>query len=360
MSNPKNEPPKSPTNTPITGKLSEHSLPQAPAIPDIGTSEYLQNLTDAINTAISRTSSDTISNLTKPDPKGAVNTVFKGTLGSREVIVRVARGSFGTFQKEQMSTKTALAEPQPINTPAVLHIGEIKEFGLNHPTYPDAFHISAFIEGKDLDDKALSLPEKIAAWKKVGTVAAALHTKKVEDFGERLFDTPQHSRSGAHSSSSWTDDIKKSLGLDSPPSRPLPTTLHRHREKIEEALALIEGYNIAPVLCHGNIQGNNVRVTPTGDISLLDWGSATGHSPLLDIAELYAFPPSRDNPEEAHELRKAFYGGYGESTTPQENKLLSAFIIVRLAQGAGYMQDKLESEVVAENVASRIGDIPWP
>lgn len=336
----------------------EARLPGLPT-PGVGTVDYIQDLSNAINSALAEINAGPIQNLAKLTPKGAVNTVFKATLHGEEVIVRVAKGSFGTFQKEAKCAQTALAEPASISTPVVKHIGKMSDFGARSLAYPDAFHISAFVKGKDLDDQALSLEKKTEAWEKVGETAARLHSKQVEGYGERLFDPPGTPVKRNDLLQTWVADIKTSLGLDSPPSRALAYILERHRDKISGALHFIASQDITPVLCHGNIQGSNVRVSENGTVSLLDWGSAAGHSALLDIAELYAFPPSRANPDEAETLRAAFFRGYGATSSPKANKLLSALIIARLAQGAAYMQDTFNALSEAEKISGRIDDISW-
>ena len=331
--------PVTPTATGLSGTLP---TPPTPTVTD---------LENAINTSLSSAKLGSITNLEQLTTNGAVNAVYKATLEDQAVIIRVAAAyELGTFQKEMACSQRVAGK---LKTPHVLFVGKTE--------YPNhAIHIAPLIDGTDLNKYTGPLDGRAEFWKQIGTATKELHKTCVGGFGEQLFDAP----TGLNQSlDTWTDRIRDQIGFRSSGTNQIPQPLKELEAKIKRAFEVINSSvkqeDTQPVLCHGNIQENNIRIDGGGIAWLIDWGTATGHDRLLDIAELYAFPPSNDADTSAR-LRQAFFEGYGETITPEESPLLRAFIIVRLAQAVAYFHGKMTPFNEYKNLQERLGDIETP
>jgi len=81
---------------------------------------------------------------------------------------------------------------------------------------------------------------------------------------------------------------------------------------------------------------------------LIDWSAATGHTPLLDIAELYSFPPGEAN-------RGAFYSGYGERFS-DDDPFVRELVILRLACGKVWLNEMIEADPLGPKVKRYVAE----
>lgn len=252
-----------------------------------------------------------ITDVVEPPPNGFTNTVYFANSSAGRVVVRVAAsGEIDTYRKE--ADVAARARSLGVRTPAVLGVGT---------TEREAFHVSQYVPGYDLNSSLVPAPG--SAWQEVGEMTQRLHSCRIPH------DTPEW-RPDA-SIARFAEDRLRYCATVSRSGAPHvgPARL----ERITEALAVLHTRTISSVLCHGNLQGNNVRVDESERPWLIDWGSASGHTRLMDIAELYFRSPGEEN-------RKAFYEGYGERFS-DEDPFVRELVILKLATGKVWLNEKL-------------------
>jgi len=239
--------------------------------------------------------------------RGLCNAVYKIETDHLPLILRVNKASeVGTYTKERWCAD--LARAQGILTPKVLAVGKTEAL---------SFHISEYVEGEDLLDLPRTARSK--AWRDVGVMLQKLHQVSAQGFGEDLAGSVH---GGAPTTlKDWADWFKEYCCESGDLIHQQVLNVEQHRKVIEN-FDMIGMAKVNPVVCHGNAVEKNFRIDKKGRTWLLDWGTASGHSPLLDIAELQAFVV---DPED----HAAFYTGYGQTYSGNEH-LLHQLTIARL------------------------------
>lgn len=250
-----------------------------------------------------------------PSPRrGISNTIFEAQSPTGKVVIKFSGiGELGVHRKEAQCA--ALAEKHGVRTPKVLAVGNSRKY---------SFHVSQFIEGKDVD--TLSEAKRIPCWQEVGRQIAKLHRVQAIGFTDE-FEAGAISP-GEATLEFWLDHAIEACGT---PSARAILGVDRS-SRLAPAFFRLSKAKFKPVICHGGLHAGNFRVDPLGGVWLIDWGEAIGHSPLRDIADLFALDATESD-------RKAFFAGYGKEFSPQDTEL-RLMIVARLAMRAIWLAER--------------------
>ena len=237
--------------------------------------------------------------------RGLCNLVFKADLESGSpVIVRLQKDLFPVYKKEAWCAE--VARNIGIRTPRVIAIGSTPSID---------FHISEYVEGRDVD--TLPIEERLTCWRQVGEMIRETNRIPVNNFGEDVSAENYHSGIKA-----WADWCRDYICEAEELVKTKIVTPEQHR-KIIDTYNFLASVKLPACLCHGNATCKNFRVDSNGNTWLLDWGTAQGHLPEMDIAEIIAFV---GEPRE----RASFFEGYGK-TFSMADELVKALVIARYA-----------------------------
>lgn len=221
---------------------------------------------------------------------GIVNRVFDIECAGDRLVLRARFGSeqVGTFLKERWCA--ARAREAGIPTPEILSVGVLGTH---------AYSIQRWSPGTPGDRYRGDIR---SLWETIGRWTKCIHSIEALGFGEELGGPV----SGDASLAGWVERQIAYALSDGELVKAAVLTASEARE-CEQRLREIAAWRCAPRLCHGDLGPRNVLVAEDGSITVLDWGTASGHAaPELDLAELLVW-----DVEPAHV--EAFLRGYGRS-----------------------------------------------
>ncbi len=246
--------------------------------------------------------------------RGVSNFIFEAKSPAGRVVIKIAGiGELGVHCKEARCAELAIKHG--VRVPDVLVVGNTERY---------SYYVTPCIPGKDLD----TLPEAQAlpCWQEVGRQIAKLHQIQVAGFTDEF-------EQGVLSAEDATLRLWLDYAVEICAAPAARSILGGDRSaRLAPAFYRLSKAKFKPVVCYGGIQGSNCRVDALGGVWLLDWGDAFGHSPLRDIADLFAFEVSENQ-------RKAFFKGYGKEFAAQETEL-RLMIVIRLAMRALWLAER--------------------
>lgn len=236
----------------------------------------------------------------RPIGQGSNNKNFLVETANGRAVVKLSQGhrqhrALQDYRKEKwcIEQSSTLGVPGP----SVLSVGEIDG---------NAFMIETFVEG--INGKQVE-GDRTSIWRKLGEYARLTHSIKVTGWGEDFFDdTPGGQRASwlkhlTYNIESLTDgDPLIDLGVL---TRDLLPVARRLLEELRDKTFQF-GLN------HGDLAMWNTLVEPSGQVNLLDWGSAEAHIvPHFDL--LYVIRQHLRDGTPTIEEMAAFRQGYGLS-----------------------------------------------
>lgn len=254
--------------------------------------------------------------------KGSVNLIFTAHARDAAVLVRMSKPEDGArallfYEKEAWCLAQAAAAGIP--GPQVLEIGRWD----GRP-----YMLQTLVEGVNGEDSG---SDEAHIWHVLGQYARRIHTIPIDGFGESLADF--HRGNAQAEWHAYVDYNLRSLTPDDALLR-----LHVYRpEQVEEIRHVFQTLRATPVrigLNHYDLALRNTLVDATGQVTLLDWGSAEAHVvPHYDLLEILRHL----SPGDARFA--AFLAGYGlddaefAALLPQVRSLalLKAFDLTRWA-----------------------------
>ena len=222
--------------------------------------------------------------------KGIGSEVYDVSVRNRRFIIKMdsSEGAWWGYRKEQWCIERAWEVGVP--GPKVVAIGQLSS---------TAFLVLEKIHGDDGSDYR---GDRVAMWRKLGEYARRINSIPVSGCGFMMTNPEK-----GQFESTWREYISGSLddlfgdgffveeGLFS------AETNHSTSADLRTLLEL----DFAPTLCHANLAPNNTIMGDDGEVYVIDWGSAMGHSaPEQDIAEVLAWGYGE-------ECEQAFLEGYG-------------------------------------------------
>jgi aminoglycoside phosphotransferase (APT) family kinase protein len=225
--------------------------------------------------------------------KGFVNQVFLVETKQQKFIIRtdLDEASLDRFVKERWCMEAAAQVG--VKTTKALEIGLID----GHP-----YMIMEYIDGISGEDAA----DKEQIWFTFGQYARKLHEIPVQGFGEHMaaagsFDGSWHDFLEYNISSLTADDKVVAMGFMS----------YTESSQIKVAFESLRSTAIKFGLTHYDLRLGNTIVSTSGELYLIDWGSATVLPvPFYDFREILDESLADDSAEFAQ-----FLSGYGMSIT---------------------------------------------
>ncbi|QOS80922.1 phosphotransferase [Paenibacillus sp. JNUCC31] len=265
--------------------------------------------------------------------KGFVNQVCVVETEGHKVVVRMNnKDNYPTFIKEKWCIEQAAAG---IPGPYTWSVGVMDE---------TAYMIQTFVEGDNgLDSKAA--PSDI--WRKLGEYAKQIHSIQVTGFGEELIDPIQGTfRSPPHpgSDGSWRGYVHYNINslTEHDPLLELGVIKKKESGIVRQWFEQLSNKKFRFGLCHGDISLKNTMVHPTGQLILLDWGSAeVTVVPYGDVIHLMRCQLRGEGPDE--EQLKAFSEGYGMSE--EELDLARHVLLLKAFDNLRWAMDKCPEQV---------------
>jgi aminoglycoside phosphotransferase (APT) family kinase protein len=237
---------------------------------------------------------------------GSCNNNYLASHKDKKLVVKLSKPdreykAASEYKKEQWCLDKAhsLAIPSPI----VLEVG--KEQGR-------AYMIQSYVEGTvgaALDDKSSLAPlVQLQVWRKLGEYARKIHTIPVTGWGEEL-------ESDGVFTGSWAKHLQYNIASlsDNDPLVSMGVLTHAQSDVLKGELLALEQKPIKFGLNHGDLALRNTIIDTSGQVSLLDWGTARAELvPYFDINEiLRSTKPNQ-------ETLQAFLDGYGISASEFE------------------------------------------
>ncbi|MFS0860238.1 phosphotransferase family protein [Paenibacillus taichungensis] len=266
--------------------------------------------------------------------KGFVNQVCLVETERHKVVVRMNnKVNYPTFIKEKWCIEQAAAAGIP--GPSTLSVGVKDEV---------AYMIQTFVEGDNgLDSKVA--PTDI--WRKLGEYARRIHSIQVAGFGEELIDPIQgtfHSPPHPGSDGSWKGYVQYNIDslTERDPLLELGVIKKRESAIVRQWFEQLQDEKFRFGLCHGDISLKNTMVHPTGQLILLDWGSAeVTVVPYGDVIHLMQCQLRGEGPD--IEQLKAFSEGYGMSV--EELDLARHVLLLKAFDTLRWAMDKRPDQV---------------
>lgn len=247
--------------------------------------------------------------------RGFVNQVCLVETASYKVIVRLNnRDEYPTFVKEKWCIEEAASVGIP--GPQTLSVGLTAEH---------AYMIQTYIEGDNGLDT--TVPTSII-WRKLGEFTKQFQSIPVNGFGREMHDELQnqfYSPPHAGSDGSWQGYVQYNINslTEQDPLIELGVITMKESQVVRQWFEQLKMQKFRFGLCHGDLSLKNTIVSPTGEITLLDWGNAEATVvPYGDIIQLMQCQLRDEGPDK--EELKAFLEGYGASTQEQERELNQA------------------------------------
>ncbi len=177
---------------------------------------------------------------------------------------------------------------------ANLHLGEVSA-PLPQPTItgalyaidaPFLFALYTFIQGETLADAYPMSPRLV---RQIGQALVALHTVQLPEAFQQQ--SPQDSLTAPFDSDLLTDlaSVETLTSHDALYLQRLHEVMQPRREQIRAFLAHSQEYArkaqqiaVSSVVCHGDPWGGNMTLSPSGQLTLLDWESAVMAPPERD------------------------------------------------------------------------------
>ncbi len=252
--------------------------------------------------------------ITAAPRSGVSSHIFEAKSPSGKVLIKIAGiGELGVHSKEARCAELAIEHG--VRAPEVLVLGNTERY---------SYYVTPFIPGKDLD----TLPEAQAlpCWQEVGRQIAKLHQIQVAGFTDEF-------EPGVLSAEDATLRLWLDYAVDICATQAARSILGGDRSaRLAPAFYRLSKAKFKPVVCYGGIRGAGCRVDALGGVWLTDWCDAFGHSPLRDIADLFAFEVSLNQ-------RNAFFKGYGKEFSAQDTEL-RLMIVIRLAMRALWLAER--------------------
>ncbi len=227
--------------------------------------------------------------------KGSVNQIFVARAGSSQVVVRMSDDPEAAGQYEKEAWCIEHAARRGIPGPKVLANGEARGF---------AYMIQTFIEGDDGRESSVA-PSRL--WRALGKYAKLIHAIEVGGLGLELSDITR-----GDSQSSWLSHVNyniESLCADDA-LIDLKVLTWPQSNAVRGMFEVLRGRRFDFGLTHGDISLKNVIVGESGEVSLLDWGSAAADIvPHMELIELLRMNMLENDPDAAG--LRSFLDGYG-------------------------------------------------
>jgi hypothetical protein len=251
---------------------------------------------------------------------GLTNRVFAAYSASGALVIRVAPpDEVTTYEKER--EYASYAASLGVRTPRVFGTAVSADWAL---------HVSEYIPGTDLNH--VEPGDSIDPWRQVGEMIHRLH---------RTF-----ARNKVFSLECWAQAISKYCSTTDPAG--IPYHCDERLLCIQKACDRLSKETAEYVLCHANLRANNIRIDPQGRAWLLDWGAATEHSRLIDVADLFAFDTSESG-------RAAFFEGYGQAFDLRDQMLVD-IVIAKLAAGYIWLEQQVRNPTRSQNSTHYIAE----
>lgn len=203
--------------------------------------------------------------------RGQVNEIYIVTTESSKYIVRIdlSESTTDRFEKEAwcMNETGKLG----ILGPTIFGVGIKAE----HP-----YMIMSYVEGKNGDEAIENEKDKI--WNELGKYARKIHSIPVEGYGEGMI-TPGVFKD------SWLRYINYNISSLTPDDKiiELGVITEKESKKIKNIFLELLNTNFNFGLIHYDLSLKNTILTTTGEVYLIDWGSAqSAPVPHLDIVEI--------------------------------------------------------------------------
>ncbi|MBP3963230.1 phosphotransferase family protein [Paenibacillus lignilyticus] len=258
--------------------------------------------------------------------KGFVNEVCVVETAAHKVVVRMNDSSvYPIYIKEKWCMEQAAAAGVP--GPEVLAIGIAGD---------TAYMLQSFVDG---DNGLDAITRESEVWRQLGIYVRRVHTIDARGFGEELINaTTGEFKSPPHpgSDGSWKGYVQYNINSLTADDRFIELGVISQEEsvKVKERFELVKRTAYRFGLNHGDLSLKNTLVSPTGEVRLLDWGSAEVHVvPDGDIMQVLQCVIVGDGPDA--EDFQAFLDGYGRKlddfTDLKPLMLLRAFDKLRWA-----------------------------
>jgi len=233
--------------------------------------------------------------------RGAMNAIVRVTTAARAFIVRMRDEGDALMEYRKERWCLDRARVTGILGPTVLQIGT---------TDGIPYMIESHIDGTPGDE----LRDSVDLWRQLGRYAKRIHAIPVSGFGRDLSEPVNGAIFNDAHAPDWPAFIRyniESLTADDPLIG-LEVYPADRRSVVRERFERLSERALPIGLCHGDLKADNTIVLDSGEVALLDWGSACAHVvPHYDMRELVAGEP-----------RDAFVEGYG--LTPAEFSLMRA------------------------------------
>lgn len=264
----------------------------------------------------------TVEEVTPINNKGIVNQIFIVRTRDSAIVVRMSKPedesrSLPFYEKEAwcLERATALGIPGP----QVLEVGQ---WG----TRP--YMLQTFVAGVNGEDSEL---DELGIWHALGQYAKLFHAIPLDGFGETLADFYK-----GNAQAEWKAFVDYNLNSLTTDDQLLRLDIYDYAqvEDIRQVFQTLRQMTLRIGLNHYDLSIRNTVVDETGQVNLLDWGSAEAHLvPHYDLLEILRhYQPSSTQ-------FQAFMAGYGldeaqlASLLPEIRslELLKAFDLTRWA-----------------------------
>ena len=203
--------------------------------------------------------------------RGQVNEIYVVATESSKYIVRIdlSESTTDRFKKEAWFINET--KKLGILGPTIFGVGRKAE----HP-----YMIMLYVEGKNGDEATENEKDKI--WNELGKYARKIHSIPVEGYGEGM------TAPGVFKDS-WLRYINYNISSLTPDDKiiELGVITEKESKKIKNIFLELLNTNFNFGLIHHDLSLKNTILTTTGEVCLIDWGSAqSAPVPHLDIVEI--------------------------------------------------------------------------
>ncbi len=234
---------------------------------------------------------------------GSVNQIFVVQTASAPFIMRMNDDTRALQDYSKERWCMAQATVQGIPGPQVLALGQRENF---------AYMLQTFVTGTHGADNTL---DPLPIWRALGRYARRIHAISVLGYGEQLVDpsqgefmAPPHPGFDGTWPSFITYNVESLNAHD--PLLALGVFISDQRPIIRNSFSSLHEENFVFGLNHGDLSLKNTLVDGTGEVKLLDWGSAEVHiTPHWEIIQMLDAQTAMNTPNDTS--LRAFLDGYG-------------------------------------------------
>ena len=123
--------------------------------------------------------------------------------------------------------------------------------------------------------------------------------------------------------------------------------------QIKKRLSSVYARDFKPMLCHGNLHPSNVIVQSSGEIWVIDWGTASGnYVPYAELTDLFTWNTGKEN-------IRCFCDGYGISPEELHDMMydIQTLVLLRLLTVLLLNIEKVKDSSMSEFATSTIKTI---